>query len=250
MAESQPKAAAMRGSFLKEAEAKLKTMPNQPLEAMRAVIRGGKYFFLGTEIPQKAITKAGGISRVVDLPSIFKFYLDPSYKAKFKTPEEFSAAADRGKFDPVKDIDDRKLMKGIQGVKETWWFPSNEANAVDLDGLREQLYIQDNPAYAQGAVRCDLAPEVIQEIGIHIYKPSAFDGLMQGWGTNPWWITKPGTWGITKNDTHEAVQKSLQWRFYKDRHLIKPTSVPAAADADAKTPAARGPGTGGEPKKS
>ena len=230
MSEAQPRAAAMKAKFVADATKALESMPNQPLQAMRSVVRGGGYFFLGNEIPPKAIADANGVSRVVDLPSIYNYYLDPSYKQRFQSVDMFCGAAAKGQFDPVKHIDDRKSMLGSGGVKETWWFPSSEANAVDLDGLREQLYIKDNPSYEKGAVRCDMVPEAVQQIGMKMYKPTAFDGMMQGWGNDPWWVTKPGTWGVTKNDTHEAVTKSKQWRFYKSRNLIKP-AMPAGADA-------------------
>jgi hypothetical protein len=229
MNETQPRAVAARPAFLKEAERALQAAPTQPLQAMRSVVRGGSYFFLGNEIPEQAIIDAKGLSRVVDLPSLWKYsYVDPSVRNRFKDENAFVAWAATGGFDPTRDIDDRKLMKGAQGVKETWWFPSAEANAVDLDQLRQQLYIQDNPSYAQGAIRFDVEPADVSALGLKAYKPTAFDGMMQGWGNDPWWITKPGTWGITKNNTHEAVMRSQTFRFYKKRTLIMPSVKPPA----------------------
>ncbi len=229
--ESAPAAAGKKTAFLKAAEDALNVAPSvTPLQAMRSVVQGGGYFFLGPEIPETSVIRGGGVSRLLDLPGLHRYsYIKPSVKTRFADEDAFVAAAAQNKFDPKTDIDERKSMRGTRGIPETWWFPSNEANAVDLDSLREALYIQDNPDYAKGAVRFDIDPTELKTLDMKLYKPTAFDGIMQGWGDNPWWVTKPGPWGITKNNTHEAVMQSQQFRFYKNRSLMMPTAPPASA---------------------
>lgn len=224
LAESAPGAAAKKAAFLKAAEEALNASPTtKPIDAMRSVVRGGGYFFLGPQIPDAEVIKGGGVSRVLDLPGLYKYgYVKPTVQSKFPNEDAFVDGAAKGKFDPNSDIDERKSMRGAGGVNETWWFPSGEANAVDLTALLDALYIKDNPNYSKGAVRFDLDPASLAALDIKLYKPTAFDGMMQGWGNDPWWVTKPGPWGITKNNTHEAVMQSQQFRFYKQRSLIMP----------------------------
>ena len=201
--------------------------PSRPLDAMRSVVKGGGYFFLGPQIPDAEVVKGGGVSRVLDLPGLYRYgYVKPSVKSKFPDEDAFVAGAAKGKFDPNSDMDERKSMRGAGGINETWWFPSGEANAVDLNALLDALYIKDNPNYSKGAVRFDLDPASLASLNIKLYTPTAFDGMMQGWGTDPWWVTKPGPWGITKNNTHEAVMQSQQFRFFKQRSLLLPTAPP------------------------
>lgn len=236
MSETQPNAIAKRPKFLQEVSEQLEKNPD-PLQAMRTVVRGGAYFFLGAEIPEKEIENAFGISRVVDLPTIHGYYLDPSVKNLYPDPDDFVGAAAKGKFDPVKDIDDRKLLKGSGGVKETWWFAAADATGVDLDKLRKDLYIEEYPNYAKGAVRLNLDRKEVVNAGMTLHKPTAFDGLMQGSDKDPMWKAAPGNkWGLTKspNPIREGVMKSMQLRFYKERHLMMPTAVPPTAAKPGK----------------
>lgn len=70
-----------------------------------------------------------------------------------------------------------------------------------------------------------------------LHKPTAFDGLMQGSDKDPMWKAAPSNkWGLTKspNPIREGVMKSMQLRFYKERHLMMPTAVPPTAAKPGK----------------
>ena len=126
--------------------------------------------------------------------------------------------------------------------EETWWFPSSAASAANLEKLRHELYIHQDPAYDQGAVRLDMDPGALKAARIELFKPTSFDGMMQGWEGDAWWKhSEDPHWGLTKNNTYEAVMKMMSLEHFKKRTLIMPTSaVPKAKDDTAKAPAGGG----------
>ncbi len=125
--------------------------------------------------------------------------------------------------------------KELRGkVAETWWFPSNGANAVNLEKLRHELYIHDDPNYAKGAVRLDMPPSELKAQKIEMFKPTAFDGLHQGGGNDAWWrSSNDPNWGLTKNNTKEAVMPSQLVGRFKHRTLKMMPTEPAKTSAGA-----------------
>jgi hypothetical protein len=238
--EAQPRAAAMRTQFLDGATKRLQKMPDKPLQAMRDEVTqtGTKYLLLGNKVPENEILKRGGVSRVLDLPSLFNHgYLSPAFLSQWKVrdPDGVVQAAIQKHFDPNRDLDESAVLRGK--TEETWWFPSSEANAVKLEPLINQLYVHDQPDYHKGVVRLDMSSGELTANGLELFKPTAFDGMAQGWGTNPWWQKSADPhWGLTKNNTREAVMKATKIGAFKKRSLVLPEGVSAAASTS--TPAA------------
>ncbi len=236
MNEKAPRAVEKRTAFVDNVTKKLDADPTKPLQAMRD--EGGKqeYLCLGEPLKKGALAKAEGVSRVLDLPSLFKNdYLAPGYLSAFapKDQNSFIEQVQQHKFDPMKHLNNGKDLRGKVG--ETWWFPSNGASKVDLNKLRHELYIQDEPAYTHGAVRLNMPHEELEAQKIELFKPTAFDGLHQGWGDDPWWrASADPDWGLTKNSTKEAVMPSTKIERFKHRTLMMPTDAPKTAAHDDK----------------
>lgn len=244
-----PPANALVGEFVAGAEARLQSMPDKPTQAMRDEISksGDKYLCKGSEISIAALLQSQGISRLLDLPGIFNHgYLNGTAVSELSatgldSEDGFVNYASQGKFDPNAHLDETKELRGK--VAQTWWFPGSLGAGLDLKGLRDACYIQDDPAYAKGVVRLDMSAEAMAANEVQAFKPTAFDGLNQGWGNDPWWVRGGGEWGITKNNTAEAVVPKMVMSAFKTRSLIMPTAVPplpatanSAATAASATP--------------
>lgn len=246
-AEKQPRAVALRPQFIVGATARLHA-GKSPLDAMRDEVteNGQKYLCLGSPVPEPIITGSSGVSRVVDLPSIFKFsYASTAFLTKYQpeSPEQFVDLVRKGSFDPTRDMKDEAVLKGK--AEETWWFPSSAANAANIEKLREQLYIHQEVSYTHGAVRLDMPPGELKRLGIELHKPTAFDGIMQGWEGDAWWKhSEDPHWGLTKNNTYEAVMRAMTLAHFKKRTLMMPGASPVAEGAKPGHPtAASGGGT-------
>src|SRR5262249_5528002 len=111
--ESQPGVAALRDGFLKAAEEALKKTPD-PLAAMKSVLTAGAATYLGkgADMTAEMLKKVGGISRVVDLSTVYSTLLQSAYKAQFPHEDIFQLAAANGKFDPKANINDGSTLKG------------------------------------------------------------------------------------------------------------------------------------------
>jgi hypothetical protein len=242
--EKAPRAVEKVPEFMAGSTKRLNTTHReQPLEAMRKEVteNGTKYLGLGALMPMEEIVGHQGISRLLDLPGLYRYkYLTTEMLGAHPDEKSFVKAAKRGNFNPDKDLDDTKTLSGK--AQETWWFPTDGGElGADLKKLREALYIQDDPSYAGGVVRLDIPPGEYDKLGIEVFKPTAFDGVMQGWGNDPWW--QPGdhpNWGLTKNNTKEAVMLAQKIGTFKHRQLILDGAAPApeAHDTDASQPAA------------
>jgi hypothetical protein len=244
MSEKQPRALAQRESFITGATKRLQG-GLKPLEAMRQEVTasGQKYLCLGNLVPEQIITGSNGVSRVLDLPSLFhNTYLNRQFLAAhdINNVDQFLSVVREGKFEPKKDLREEAALRGKS--EETWWFPSSAASAANLEKLRHELYIHQDPAYDQGAVRLDMDPGALKAARIELFKPTSFDGMMQGWEGDAWWKhSEDPHWGLTKNNTYEAVMKMMSLEHFKKRTLIMPTSaVPKAKDDTAKAPAGGG----------
>ncbi len=143
---------------------------------------GQKYLCLGNLVPEQIIAGSNGVSRVVDLPSIFNYgYVNRAFVAanRINTADDLIERTRENKFEPSRDMNNEAVLKGK--ADETWWFPSSAANAANLEKLREQLYIHQDVNYTHGAVRLDMPPAELKTAGIEMFKPTSFDGMMQGW---------------------------------------------------------------------
>jgi hypothetical protein len=232
MHETQSRAVSVRPQFISGATERLqKGAP--PLKAMRDEVAdsGQKYLCLGIAIPEQAIAGANGVSRLVDLLSAHRFgYVSKAFLEShdIQTANQFVDRARDGRFVPERDMDDSAILRGRS--EQTWWFASSAANAVDLDLLRKQLSIEEYPDYTKGVVRLDLPPTEIKTAGIEVFKPTSFDGMMQGTDADAMWKhSQHAHWGLTKNNTPEAVMKMMTLKHFKHRSLIMPTGPAAAA---------------------
>jgi hypothetical protein len=224
--ETAPQAKAKVPAFIEGASDKLQTTyEGRPLEAMRAELleKGSEYLCLGAPVPPDELVGAGGVARLLDLPSLYRnHYLKPEVADKFVNQKDFVESAAEGEFNPDSDLDNQAKLRGR--AEESWWYPLNEGGAVDLEKLRRQLYIQDDPSYAAGAVRLTATPQDCADKGLELCKPTAFDGLMQGWNQDPWWRPSDDPhWGLTKNNAREAVMKMMELGTFTHRELILPT---------------------------
>ena len=60
-------------------------------------------------------------------------------------------------------------------------------------------------------------------LGLKVHKPTAFDGLQQGWGTDPWWVASGDRyWGLTKHGTKEVVMGAARLSCFANRRLVLP----------------------------
>lgn len=223
--EAQPRAVAMRPQFIAGATERMHK-GEKPLDAMRNEVAasGQKYLCLGAPVPETALVGSAGISRVVDLPSAFSFnYVKESFKAdhRIRNLDEFLGKVRDGSFHPERDMEDSAVLRGR--AEQTWWFATNAATAIDLDKLRKQLFIEEYPSYAKGAVRLDMPAAELKTAGIQVHKPTAFDGMMQGTDVDAMWAhSKHEHWGLTKHGTPEAVMKMMVLGKFKHRSLVMP----------------------------
>jgi hypothetical protein len=236
MSESQPGATGMRPGFVAGANVRLKTAPDKPLEAMQDEVSGSgdKYILKGPPIPTSEIVGQQGISRVLDLPSVFKYYLKPDFISGLglTSVDDFLKACAEGKFNPSTDMDDSKEIRGK--VAESWWFAKGQANGVTLGEIKKQLTVMDT-TYDKGMLRVDITADQLAAANINLHKPTVFDGMMQGWGNDPMWVEAPGhKWGLTRDNMQEGVIKASTLGAFKTRKLILPTPLPVV-DVAAKS---------------
>ncbi|HMG21792.1 MAG TPA: hypothetical protein VK607_10760, partial [Kofleriaceae bacterium] len=227
MGESQAGAVAVRPSFLAGANLRLKDAPEKPLDAMRNEVSGSgdKYILKGDPIPIAEIIGQNGISRVLDLPSVFNYYLDAGYKARLKltSADDFLKACGEGKFNPATDLNNAAEIRGK--VAESWWFAKARAGGVTLGQIKKDLTVMDT-TYDKGMLRLNITAAELSAANITLHKPTAFDGMMQGWGDDPMWTAASGTWGLTRDGMQEGVIKASTLGVFKDRHLILPEPMP------------------------
>ena len=229
MAEAQPGAAGVRPSFLAGANVRLKDAPAKPLDAMRNEVSGSgdKYILKGDPVPIAEVIGQSGISRVLDLPSVFNYYLDAGYKSRLKlaSADDFLAACAAGKFNPATDLNNAAEIRGK--VAESWWFAKAQAGGVTLGQIKKDLTVMDT-TYDKGMLRLNISASELTAANIVLHKPTAFDGLMQGWGDDPMWTAAPDSkWGLTRDGMQEGVIKASQLGVFKERVLILPSPLPA-----------------------
>jgi hypothetical protein len=179
---------------------------------------GRKYILQGPKVPEADIKKQDGLSRVIDLPAIFNYYMDKGDHPKFFGDENFFATCvNAGVYDVVP-----KLQGKVRGrLAEGWWFAKKQAPSLDLSELIEQLAIgEDSPQYKLGAIRLDFSvKDAMNNLVPH--KPTAFDGMPFG----EFVLAPAQVWGVTAGGALEAVAPDI-----------------SIGSATSKTPV-KGPGT-------
>lgn len=224
-----------------------------PLDAIQATLKSDaeSYLCRGRDITLEAVRQEGGINRVVDLPSVFKYYLQDDIKdARFQSNQDrFLDGAATGKFDPYSHMKEEALLQGWAPL--TWWSAGPPLpGGADMGKIMKTIHV-DNPSYKDGGVRLDVSPDdfakAMKEHGLKIYKPTAFDGAFQVSGDGKSALfnqDKDGSqiWGITKGGAKEAVMKPVPIKVFKRRTLLAPPRPKATADAAPKpaTPPQKG----------
>ena len=230
-----------------------------PLDAIQQALKSDPKKFLcrGRDITLEAVKKEGGINRVLDLPSVFKYYLKDDVKdAKFHSQEpQFLDGASHGKFDPNRDLNEEAELSGWAPL--TWWSAGPPLpGGADMGKIMKSIHV-DNAGYGKGGVRLDVTPDdfakSMKDHGLQIFKPTAFDGAFQvsaGGDAALFNQDKDGsqTWGITHGGAKEAVMKPTKIKVFKRRTLLVPQQ-PAASAAVASAPGASAAPAGGKKGK-
>ena len=175
------------------------------LNAMRKEVSetGTKYILKGPEVPKSEIKKQRGLSRVIDLYSIFEYHLAGGQKDLFGDDKDFFAqCVNAGVYDPLP-----YLTGSIRGrLAEGWWFARKQAPSLDLNQLIEQLAIgEDSPQYKKGALRLDFTPSKAFK-NLKPRKPTAFDGMPFG----QFKLAPTEVWGVTAGGAFEAVAPEVE----------------------------------------
>lgn len=185
------------------------------IDAMRDEVgaSGNKYILQGPAVPAAQIRAENGLSRVVDLPSVFNYYLADAAKAKFDNDADFFAlAVSAGIFDPMSQLQGR-----VRGrLAEGWWFARNQAPSHDLAELIEQLAVgDDSPQYNAGVIRLDFSVDDAMA-NLAPKKPTAFDGMP----FSQFQVDNSSVWGVTAGGTLEAVAPDVDINSATTKTLV------------------------------
>lgn len=235
-----------KAAFFKEAGALLKPGGN-PLDAIHSAINANasKYLCRGIDITEEAVKSEKGVNRFMDLPSVHGHYLAPPVKAAFPVLTDFLGAAKKGQFDPYRHMNETAVLRGKAPL--SWWTAGPPlAGGIEMGKVMKDLHVDDE-AYAEGAVRLEIPPDEFVRLqkanGLHIFKPTAFDGAFQiGKGGDALFNAKSGdsVWGVTHGGAKEAVMKPMPIKVFKVRRLITPSGdAPAADTASLSSSAAK-----------
>ena len=173
------------------------------IQAMRDEVQnsGMKYLQQGDPIPDAAIDREKGLSRVVDLPAIFGYYQNAAVQQRFMNNEDaFCAATNNSWFDPIPT-----LTGSLRGrMAQAWWFARDTAPSHTVAELSDELAIgTDSPQYAKGMIRFDIPAN--QAMGSNTFrKPTPYDGM-------PFseFRASSGVWGVTAGGALEAVAPAI-----------------------------------------
>ncbi|MCO4770088.1 MAG: DUF4157 domain-containing protein [Deltaproteobacteria bacterium] len=162
---------------------------------------GMKYLQKGAAIPDSAIDREKGLSRVVDLPAIFGYYQPANVQQRFMNNEDaFCAATNNSWFDPLPT-----MTGSLRGrMAQAWWFARDTAPSHTVAELSDELAIgEDSPQYAKGMVRFDIP--AAQAMGSKTFrKPTPYDGMPFGE-----FRASGGVWGVTAGGALEAVAPAI-----------------------------------------
>ena len=173
------------------------------IQAMRDEVQdsGMKYLQQGDPIPDTAIDREKGLSRVVDLPAVFGYYQPSNVQQRFMNNEDaFCAATNNSWFDPIPS-----MTGSLRGrLAQAWWFARNTAPSHTVAELSDELAIgTDSPQYAKGMIRFDIP--AAQAMGSNTFrKPTPYDGI-------PFseFRASSGVWGVTAGGALEAVAPAI-----------------------------------------
>jgi hypothetical protein len=230
--ETAPKCASLKAPFFAAAERRLNADPSAAsdggaaaLKAMRDEVAAKEdtYLLQGPELPTSELINSNGVTRILDLPSLYDYnYLKPSIKALYPDTDAFVKAAQRGRFDPDEHLDNRRSLRGK--VRETWWGETGKTAGMNLEQMIKAFHLVGDEDYEKGAVELRVTANDVDEFDLKLHKPTAFDGLQQGWGTDPWWVaSNDPNWGLTKHNTKEVVMGAARLRCFSNRRLVLPS---------------------------
>jgi hypothetical protein len=228
-AETAPNCAGLKATFFSAVNARMNAdAALTPLAAMRAEVaaKQGTYLLQGAELPTGQIAAASGLTRILDLPGLHNNgYLKPSIKSLYPDADAFVAGAQAGRFDPDQDLDNRRNLRGR--VNQTWWAEAGSTAGLNLVDMIEAFHLTGDPSYPKGAVQLTVTASGVDEMGLKVHKPTAFDGMQQGWGSDPWWVASGDrNWGLTKHGTKEVVMGAARLSCFGDRRLVLPPGGP------------------------
>jgi hypothetical protein len=191
--------------------------------AMKSVVAAnhGRYLLQGEIISTEAIAGAAGLGRAINIYAVFKYnYVGrDEYKDEMKqapnslareNPEK--AWAFQSKRDDTFEPDDHMMGETKGQVPAGWWFAGADGTGVKINELREALTLND-PSFDAGCVKLTYSASDFDSAGYELFKPTAFDGMHQGWEDDTMWASTGDsvTWGLTKsiNQVREGVTKPV-----------------------------------------
>lgn len=197
---------AVKTEFFKRVDVKLQADPKlTPWEAMKRVVRDDPkaFLFKGDDIPLDVLDEHGGMTRVVDLETVYNNMLDPVYVQDLVNvhgikdfPSWVAALEQNPKiFNPMTDCNKGALLSRQVG----WWVPRSKSAQYSLAELIVDLALQ-RARYAPGTVRFTLDPVTAGTAGFK--RPTPLDGI----GFPEWGEAPPGSvFGVTEGGVPEAV---------------------------------------------
>src|SRR5262245_53853018 len=146
MAETSGGAVGVRPQFLVNANKKLQAQgaTKNAYQAMKDEVLGnqGTYLFKGPVIPKSEIKDHMGISRIIDIISLWnRNGIKADYKSAFTDMDDFLAEIHSddaaGEFDPKTHCNDDYPIRGA--AEQSWWFSAKQAPGIVLGNLIKDL---------------------------------------------------------------------------------------------------------------
>lgn len=215
-------------------------------QAMKDVVSADSRTYLGQgpALPVAELAAKGGVVRYDNFDSVCTHYRNTTV---YPTKEACMQAAAEQDFDSARGLDVGKAYRGK--TAESWWAANDDIKATTIAELKRQLHVTD-AFYDQGAVKFLITADGYRKMvaaGNTLHKPTAYDGLFQASGDDPFWVRNDASpfWGKTKGvpATHEVVLYSLavsaieaeRSELYPDD--IEDPSEPRPSDPDTATEA-------------
>jgi hypothetical protein len=185
----------------------LKDQSTGVYDAMKA--EAVNYLFRGKAIDLADVRTKKGVTRVMDLPSLYKYggYLQAAKKEvyNFGADEDekllnflFDANANSN-FDPNTHLNGGAEIQGQ--LAQAWWGAAMTSTATDLQSLIKQFDV-DQSKYSSGAVQLDFELQAAMRHR-QLRKPTAYDGMGHpGYKPN---LGDGELWGATTSGALEAV---------------------------------------------
>mgnify|MGYP002036830546 CR=1 FL=1 len=207
------------------------------VDSMRSVVAAGPttYLLRGDPISADTIFGAGGVGRCIAMPTVFGFHIAEAKKRAYleevAASDNENAKANPGlawTYDVLNGLpfdENSDLMGETQGrVPTGWWFALQGAESVDIDTLREALTLSDT-SFDAGFIKLSFSGSSFVDSGFQLFKPTAFDGMHQGWDGDPMWATTgpQSGWGLTKSaqPVREGVTRPVSVALAESRTFIR-----------------------------